>query len=137
MSNFSKKPPDTPPSSPKNIDCDEDKRVISTPPTSPIDNKLKLLESNFVERIFGRLSIFSFKSINEPTEPIDKLKPVLKPLAVYSEEKHKKQITPPYTPPPSPTALCPSPTPSIPLKYLFFLVIQHILFFLNNANSKN
>jgi hypothetical protein len=124
LSNFNNdKQPDTPPPSPTNI---ED--VISTPPSSPVntlnENKLKLLESNFVDEIIDRLSIFSFKSIILPNQSQTEDAKVLKPLALYSnnsqtlsnEQNHKE--TPPFTPPPSPT-LCASPTLSIPINNAF------------------
>lgn len=127
LSNFNNdKQPDTPPPSPTNIE--DAIELISTPPSSPVnylnENKLKLLESNFVDEIFDRLSIFSFKSIILPNQCQTEDAKVLKPLALYSNnsqtlsnEQNKKE-TPPITPPPSPT-LCASPTLSIPINTAF------------------
>lgn len=128
--------PDTPPSSPtnelverddsddeiENINSNEESckyNNISTPPTSPINifenentssnkNEIKLLGSNFVNEIFDRLSLFSFKSIgsnensNEKVVISDHKKKssvVLKPLALYANDDDSTTITTPLTTP--------------------------------------
>jgi hypothetical protein len=125
LSNFNNnKQPDTPPPSPTNIE--DAIELISTPPSSPVnnlnENKIKLLESNFVDEIFDRLSIFSFKSIILPNQSQTEDTKVLKPLALYSNNSqtlsNEQKETPPFTPPPSPT-LCASPTLSIPINNAF------------------